>query len=151
MKYYLALLAVPALMSSTLAAADSKDEVVAKFQQFVVAQNAHDLASVRRMLGDGQEFVWVTRGAIVQGAGAATDRFRTLYQGTWRLTPTGEPQIFVIDARTVQLVAPVTFRIGPLGETATDTPFLLAQLWRRTGRDWRIVSLLPIPIPLNSR
>ncbi len=150
MRYFLALVAFAAMLSTGWAAAAPRDDVEARFQQFVAAQNAHDLANVRSMLADGPAFVWVTRGVVVQGADAATDRFRSLYQGTWRLTPTGAPQVFVIDAHTVQLVAPVTFSIGPANGPATDSTFLLTQLWRRTGHDWRIVSLLPIPTNASS-
>lgn len=135
-----------ALAAST-ARAGPAEEVQARFADFVAAQNAHDLPAVRRMLAQGPEFVWITRGQVVEGPDAAIERFRSLYAGTWRLTPGPHVRTFVIAPDTVQLVAPVSFTIGPPGQAAADTDFLLTQLWRRSADGWRIESLLPIAVP----
>src|SRR3954453_6352542 len=74
------------LMSTAARAAD-EDDVRAVFDQFVNAQNSHDLAGVRELLLDSPNFLWVTRGAPVWGREAALKRFDSLYQGTWRLSP----------------------------------------------------------------
>ena len=58
------------------------------FDQFVKAQNSHDVAAVRELLLDSPNFLWVTRGAPIWGRDAALKRFETLYQGTWKLRPT---------------------------------------------------------------
>jgi hypothetical protein len=151
MRYLLTiLLAAAATISASGANATPVEEVQARFTQFLAAQNAHDEDRVQSLLADRPEFIWVTRGTLVQGVAAAMVRFHSLYRGTWKLAATGEPQAFVINSRTVQLVAPVRFSVGAPGESASDTSFLLTQLWLRTGNDWRIVSLLPIPISTNS-
>lgn len=121
------------------------EEVRTRFDGFVAAQNAHDLAAVRGFLAEGPEFVWITRGQVIEGPEAALDRFSSLYQGTWRLDPASQVRTYVVAPDIVQLVAPVTFRIGPPGQPASETLFLLTQLWRRTPSGWRIESLLPIP------
>ena len=125
------------------------DDVRRGFDRFVAAQNAHDLDAVRGMFGSGPGFVWVTRGNVVKGRAAAIDRFRDLYRGTWHLQPTAPPETFVIDSNTVQLVAAVTFTVGPPGSAPTETRFMLTQLWHRHNGRWQVASLLPISLPAN--
>ena len=68
-------------------AAAPEDEVRAAFDQFVTAQNAHDLKAVEASLLAAPEFLWITRGTAVWGHEAALKRFAALYGGTWRLEP----------------------------------------------------------------
>ena len=144
-----ATLLVGTLFVATPAFAQPVEEVRAGFDRFVAAQNHHDIAEVQRLLAGTDAFVWITRGTVVKGRSAAIDRFRDLYRGTWQLTVTSLPEAFVIDHDNVQLVAPVTFTVGPAGRAPTDTRFLLTQLWHRHGREWQIISLLPIPNPAS--
>jgi ketosteroid isomerase-like protein len=133
----------------TSAFAAPADDVGRDFDQFVAAQNAHDLPAVRRLLADGPQFLWVTRGVVVRGSDAAIERFRDLYKGTWNLTVTSKAEIFAIDRNNIQLIAPVTFSIGAPGSAPTETRFILTQLWHRQGGRWRISSLLPIAAPAS--
>lgn len=134
---------------ATPARAGPTDEVRRGFDQFVAAQNAHDLGAVGVLLAGGPEFIWVTRGTIVKGRAAALNRFGELFRGTWHLQVTSPAETFLIDRNTVQLVAPVTFRIGPPGSVPTETRFILTQLWHRQQKRWQVASILPIPVPAN--
>src|SRR6201989_175443 len=69
------------------ALAGAEDEVRATFQEFVTAQNAHDVKAVEALLLPSPNFLWITRGAPVWGRDAALQRFVALYQGTWHLDP----------------------------------------------------------------
>ena len=123
-------------------------EVRAGFDQFVAAQNAHDLAGVGALLLDSPDFLWITRGTPVWGREAALKRFEALYQGTWALAPdTAAVRVFALDGGSAQLFAPVRFTIGAPGQAAQASPFLLNQVWVRTAKGWRIASLLPVPAP----
>jgi hypothetical protein len=77
-------------LSPGSAAVASEDEVRAAFQQFVTAQNAHDVKPVEGLLLPSPDFLWITRGAPIWGKDAALQRFSALYQGTWHLDPGGE-------------------------------------------------------------
>ena len=138
-----------AVIMATPAVAGPKEHVQSGFDRFVQAQNAHDLEAVRTLLSSGPEFVWVTRGFVIKGRAAAIERFRELYRGTWKLQVNAPVETFVIDPNTVQLVAPVTFRIGVVGTNPADTRFILTQLWHRRHGHWQVVSILPIPVPEN--
>src|SRR4051812_43695906 len=74
-------------MASSGVTAAPEDDVRLLFEQFVKAQNAHDLTTVRDLLLDSPNFLWVTRGAPIWGRDAALARFGALYQGTWKLSP----------------------------------------------------------------
>jgi uncharacterized protein (TIGR02246 family) len=129
--------------------AGSEDEVRAVFAKFVAAQNAHDLKEVGALLQDSAQFLWITRGSPVWGHDAAMKRFEGLYQGTWSLDPKmDELKVLELQPGVAQLYVPITFMIGPAGQTAQPTRFLMNQVLVKTGGDWKITSILPIPSPL---
>ena len=134
--------------SSTVASAASEDDVRAVFDQFVKAQNSHDIVGVRELLLDSPNFLWVTRGAPVWGREAALKRFESLYQGTWKLSPDmSNLKTVLVSETTAQLYVPITFNIGPPGQPAPDTSFLMNQTMVKTSAGWRIANILPIPLP----
>ena len=134
--------------SSFVASAASEDDVRATFDQFVKAQNSHDIVGVRDLLLDSPNFLWVTRGAPLWGREAALKRFESLYQGTWKLSP-DMPNLktVLVSETTAQLYVPITFNIGAAGQPAPDTTFLMNQTLVKTSAGWRIANILPIPLP----
>ena len=136
------------VFSSAVASAASEDDVRAAFDQFVRAQNSHDIGGVRELLLDSPNFLWVTRGAPVWGREAALKRFESLYQGTWKLSP-DMPNLktVLVSETTAQLYVPITFNIGAAGQPAPDTTFLMNQTLVKTSAGWRIANILPIPLP----
>ena len=134
--------------SATSASASPEDDVRAAFDQFVIAQNSHDVAAVRELLLDSPNFLWVTRGAPIWGRDAALKRFETLYQGTWKLSPdVVNLKAVLLSDTTAQLYVPINFNIGPPGQPAPDAPFLMNQTLVKTTAGWRIANILPIPLP----
>jgi hypothetical protein len=106
---------------------------------------------VRDVLLDSPNFLWVTRGLPIWGREAALKRFETLYQGTWKLSPDNSNlKVILLSDTTAQLYVPIMFNIGPLGQPASDAPFLMNQTLVRTALGWRIASILPIPVPSSS-
>jgi hypothetical protein len=134
--------------SSTAATAAPEDDVRLVFDQFVNAQNSHDLVAVRELLLDSPNFLWVTRGAAIWGRNAALKRFEMLYQGTWKLSPDmANLKAVLVSDTTAQLHVPITFNIGAADQPAPDAPFLMNQMLVKTGAGWRIANILPIPLP----
>ena len=128
------------------AVAASEDEVRTAFQQFVAAQNAHDLKAVEELLLPSPDFLWVTRGAAIWGRDAALQRFAALYQGTWRLDPeTAGLKIVMLGDSAAQIYIPITFAIGAAGQPAQQTKFLMNQVLVKTPVGWKVSSVLPIP------
>ncbi|HWX30312.1 MAG TPA: nuclear transport factor 2 family protein [Steroidobacteraceae bacterium] len=130
------------------AARGSEDEVRAIFEQFVTAQNAHDVKEVETLLSPSPDFLWITRGTPVWGREAALQRFAALYQGTWHLDPeTAGLRIVMLSEGAAQIYVPITFAIGAAGQPAQQTKFLMNQVMVRTPVGWRVSSILPIPAP----
>lgn len=136
------------IFSSASATAAPEDDVRLVFDQFVQAQNSHDVNAVRELLLDSPNFLWVTRGAPIWGRDAALKRFETLYQGTWRLSPDlANLKAVLLSDTAAQLFVPVTFNIGATGQPAPDARFLMNQTLVKTAAGWRIANILPIPLP----
>src|SRR6266540_3652112 len=75
----LAALAAPAY------AATLEDEVRAVFDKYIAIQNAHDLKSMRSLLADSPDLLWISRGKPVWGREAALKSLEERYKGTWRI------------------------------------------------------------------
>ena len=136
------------LTAASAVEAAPEDEVRALVDQFVAAQNAHDLAAVRELLWDSPQLLWITRGTPIWGRQPALTRFEALYRGTWRLEPTlAELQITLFGDGVAQIHVPIVFTIGAPGQEAQKTRFLMNQVLLKTPAGWRVASILPIPAP----
>ena len=125
-----------------------EDDVRATFDRFVIAQNAHDVGTVRDLLLDSPNFLWVTRGAPIWGRDAAMKRFEMLYQGTWKLSPDiSGLKVVMLSEATAQLYVPIVFNFAPTGQPAPDTTFLMNQTLVKSASGWRVASILPILAP----
>jgi len=118
------------------------------FDQFIVAQNAHDPVAVRALLLDSPNFLWITRGNVVWGRDAAIKRFEANYAGTWKLTPKlAELNVMVLSDSAAQLYVPILFTIGAAGQPAQDSWIFINQTLAKTAVGWKVLSILPIPAP----
>lgn len=141
--------ALPTLIAATPVAAtgEVQDEARALFERFVAAQNAHDAAAAEATLSDAPDFLWITHGTAIWGRAAAMERFRVLYDGTWRLKPNmAQFRVVALASTAAQIFVPVLFTVGHPGQSAQPMRWLLNQTLRREGDGWRVASILPIPI-----
>jgi hypothetical protein len=134
------------LLPVRLAAAAPEQEVRATFERFVAAQNAHDLKAVESLLLGSPNFLWITRGTAIWGLEPALKRFAALYEGTWRLDPDASAlRVTMLGDRAAQIYVPILFTIGPAGQPAQPTRFLMNMVLVTTPSGWRVSSILPIP------
>lgn len=135
-------------LSPVVAVAGDAEDIRAAFDRFVAAQNAHDVKAVAGTLKEGDDFLWITRGAPVWGHESALKRFEALYQGTWSLQPAmDEFRVILLGPGAGQIFVPVTFQIGLPGQPAQSAQFLMNQTYVETPSGWRVASILPIPVP----
>lgn len=149
MRSLLVALYIAALGATQTAAASAPDqELRATLEKFVAAQNAHDLSAVEGILLDSPSFLWITRGTPVWGRADALSRFQKLYAGTWRLEPDWEAlRIVVAEPRMAELFVPIKFTIGAPDQPAQDLQFLMNMVLTKKDADWKVASILPIPVP----
>jgi hypothetical protein len=100
---------------------------------------------------DSKDSLWITRGAPIWGREAALKRFEVLYQGTWKLAPeSANLKVVTLSGTSAQLFVPIMFSIGPAGQAAADTPFLMNLTLVKTKAGWRIASILPMPLAASA-
>ena len=129
-------------------AAPPDDDARATFDRFVAAQNAHDLKAVEALLLDSPQFLWITRGTPIWGRAEALKRFEALYAGTWHLEPESAAfRVVFAQPQVAELFVPIVFSIGPAGQPAQETRFLMNQVLVKSDSGWKIASILPIPVP----
>jgi ketosteroid isomerase-like protein len=135
-------------LPNTLAAAAPEDEVRAAFQDFVAAQNSHDIKALRSLLWESADFLWISRGTPVWGQEAALKRFAALYEGTWRLDPDlAGLKIMMLADGVAALHVPIVFSTGVSGQPPQQMKFLMNQVVLRTASGWKVSSILPILVP----
>lgn len=148
MKIFLAASCAVLVLWARPSFAGSEDEVKAILDRFVLAQNAHDIGSVRDLLVDSPTFLYVARGGPVWGREAALKRYEALYQGTWKLAPDNSGlKVVLLNDTTAQLLVPMLVSQGPAGQPVSEALFLIHLTLVRNATEWRIASVLPIPIP----
>src|SRR5260221_8586442 len=146
MRTFIATAFAIASLSSAPSFAAPEDEVRATFERFVAAQNAHDAGAVRGLLTESPAFLWITRGNAIWGNEAALKRFESLYQGTWKLAPDMSGlKVMMLSETAAQIYVPIMFTIGPAGQPASESMFLMNQTLVKGASGWRIASILPIP------
>jgi uncharacterized protein (TIGR02246 family) len=139
---------VAALTAALPARAAQEDEVRAAFEQFVVAQNAHDVKALGAVVATAPQFLWITRGNVIWGRDAALQRFARLYEGTWRLDPElAGLRIVRLADDVAQLHVPIVFTTGEAGQPPARSRLFINQIYVKSDGTWRVTSIFPVPAP----
>ena len=124
------------------------DEVRAAFEQFVSAQNAHDVNALDAVTAPSPQFLWITRGNVIWGRDAALQRFAKLYEGTWRLDPErASLRVVRLADDVAQLHVPIVFTTADPGQPPARSRFFINQIYVKANGAWRVASIFPIPAP----
>jgi hypothetical protein len=129
-------------------AATNESDARALFTQFVAAQNAHSVSDVKSMFWNSPSMLLLARGVETRGPDAVADRFKEYYQGTWHVEPDmSQFHVTSISNDVMQILVPVIFTVGVLGQPSQDKPFLVTQTLVHTGNGWHIASIVTITNP----
>jgi ketosteroid isomerase-like protein len=130
-------------LSSSVARADDKTQILDTYRQFAAAQNSRDLGRVRSFLLDRPDFLWVTDGMSVWGVDNTIARMAQFQKAkTWRIEPDlGAAKPVMLSDGAAFLHLPLSLVIG--AETTPEVyQFLVSVLWLKTPEGWRIAGLL---------
>jgi uncharacterized protein (TIGR02246 family) len=142
--------AVMAVFPVPVQAATMEEEVRAVFDRYVAIQNAHDLKSMRNLLVDSPDFLWVTRGKPVWGREAALKELEERYKGTWQLDlDRKELRVISVSRRVAQVHAAIQLTVGDPGARPAKTRTYINLVMVKKPEGWQIASILPTPIPNN--
>ncbi len=141
-------LAVLAAIGTPAQAATMEDEVRAVFDKYIAVQNAHDLKSMRSLLADSPDLLWISRGKPVWGREAALKSLEERYKGTWRIdVERKELRIISVSRRVAQVYAPTQLTVGDPGVEPTRNRVYINLMMVKKPEGWQIVSILPILVP----
>ena len=123
----------------------TKDDPITLFEEFIKAQNQHDLTALNNLLVDSPDFIWITQGQTIWGKESALKRFENLYKGTWNLEPDKSNfKIILLDKKTSHIYVPITFTIGALGKEPKQIKFLMNMIIVNKSGRWKVSAILPI-------
>jgi len=129
-------------------AATMEEEVRAIFDKYIAIQNAHDLKSMRSLLADSPDFLWVSRGKPIWGREAALKSLEERYKGTWHIDANKkELRVISISRRVAQVYAPTLLTVGDPGVEPARNRLYINLVMVRKPEGWQIVSILPILVP----
>ncbi len=137
------------LALATLAhAATMEDEVRAVFDKYIAIQNAHDLKSMRSLLADSPDVLWISRGKPIWGREAALKNLEERYKGTWHIDVNKkELRVISISRRVAQVYAPTQLSVGDPGVEPAKNRLYINLVMVKKPEGWQIVSILPILVP----
>ena len=142
--FFAALAAVAALAH----AATMEDEVRIVFDKYIAIQNAHDLKSMRSLLADSPDLLWISRGKPIWGREAALKTLEERYRGTWHIdVDRKELRIISVSRRVAQVYAPTQLTVGDPGVDPSKTRLYINLVMVKKPEGWQIVSILPIIVP----
>ena len=139
-------LALTLLLEAGDALAQAQDEVRLMFEQYIHAENDHNLATVGQALQDSKDMLWVApRGAPVWGRDTVMQELTKRYQGTWKLEPEMPAlKVTVYSDNVARVIVPINYTLDAGGNRER---YLVQQTYVRTPVGWRISTIVPAPLP----
>lgn len=143
MKKLLAAGLVALSLATERAAAAVDDDILATYKAFMTAQNARDLAGIRKLLIDSPKFLWVTDGMAVWGPDATLARMELFQRSEiWEVVPAlDRSRVTDVAPDTALLTLPLTLRIGARDPGPDNLRFLVNVLCVKKPEGWRIAAL----------
>jgi len=143
-----AVVVLGALLAAFAHAATMEDEVLAVFDKYIAAQNAHDLKAMRTLLLESTDFLWISRGKPLWGRDAAMKSLEERYKGTWHIdVDRKELRVVSVSRRVAQVYAQTQLTAGDPGVEPAKNRVYLNLMMVRKADGWRISSILPILVP----
>src|SRR5207247_8124737 len=136
-----------AAIATPAQAATMEDEVRAVFDKYIAVQNAHDLKSMRSLLADSPDLLWISRGKPVWGREAALKSLEERYRGTWRIdVDRKELRIISVSRRVAQVYAPTQLTVGDPGVDPSKTRLYINLVMCNKPEGVQIVLIWPINV-----
>ena len=132
-----------ALLAPQVARADWEEDVRGLYGRFLEAQNARDLARVRTLLLDSEDFLWVSDGQSFWGPDTLVERMKLFQKAAvWHVTPDLEHAMAVpVGADAAFLHLPLVLEIVRRGPGPDRLRFLVSVLGSRQPDGWRTAAL----------
>jgi hypothetical protein len=136
--------------------ASMEQELRTLYKRLIDAENAHDIAAVRRLVWKSPTalFVAKTKSAAEAnwagfwGADAVVDHIHDLFQGTFVMNPDySREKVVLLSPDVAQTYVPLEISVGYAGQSGTPKPFLMIVEWVKDDGEWKS----PCPSRLRPR
>jgi hypothetical protein len=134
----------------------SLKEIDGLYRVLIDAENRHDLATVRQMLWQSPDTLFVAKTATPAegnwagfwGADVVMQHFAELYAGTFVMAPHYDRVKTVrLTSDVAETYAPLDISVSYAGQTPAPKPFLMVLAWVRTPDGWKMATDVVLPIP----
>jgi uncharacterized protein (TIGR02246 family) len=126
------------------------EEVRAMFDRYVAIQNEHDSKSMRNLLVDSPDFLWISRGKPIWGREAALKELEERYKGTWQLeVDRKDLRVISVSRRVAHVYATTKLTAGDAGAKPAKTRAYINLIMVKKPEGWQIASVLPIQFPAS--
>jgi hypothetical protein len=147
-------LGIVGLMLSQATSADTAGDVKAVFERFIAAQNARDMETLKGLLLDTPNLLWVVASTPRWGRDAALQALNEQCQGAFYLDP-GRADFRTVElgGDVVQLYVPAVLIPSPAPlrppqqvQQMQPEKFIISQTMVKTSAGWRVATILSFPI-----
>ncbi len=138
-------------------AATPESEIRALYRQLIDAENAHDIAAVRRMVWKSPSALFVAKTktpaegnwAGFWGTDTVVDHIAELFQGTFVMAPDyGREKVVQLSRDVMQTYVPLDISVAYGGQSGTPKPFLMIVEWVRERGEWKMATDIALPVPV---
>ncbi|WP_316829700.1 hypothetical protein [Pedobacter aquatilis] len=131
-------------------------EVKARFKGLIDAENKHDLNAVKTFIWDSENALFISKTKSMEDGGWGAywgtanimTHFGDLYKGIFRIDPVYSRQrVVFLNPTVAQVYVPAKFTVSYGGNVPKPVPFLMVTLWVKSGKDWKMSTDIPLPVP----
>jgi hypothetical protein len=136
--------------------ATTEQELRTIYKKLIDAENAHDIAAVKRFVWDSQSALFVAKTKTpAEGNWAGfwskdvvVAHLGELYQGTFVMAPDyGREKVVKLAVGVAETYVPLDISVSYAGQSGTPKPFLMIVEWVRQHGAWKMATDIALPIP----
>jgi hypothetical protein len=136
--------------------ASTEREVRSIYKNLIDAENAHDIAAVRRVVWKSPAALFVAKTKTAAegnwagfwGTDAVVGHIDELFQGTFVMAPDySREKIVQLSRDVVETYVPLQISVAYAGQSGTPKPFLMIVEWVRDHGRWMMATDIALPIP----
>jgi hypothetical protein len=127
-----------------------------RYRVLIDAENRHDLATVRSMVWQSPDMLFVAKTATPAegnwagfwGTEVVLRHFKDLYEGVFVMIPDySRVKTVSLSKNVAETYAPLSISVGYAGQQPVPKRFLMIVMWVRTTTGWMMATDIAVPIP----
>jgi hypothetical protein len=137
----------------------TEQELRKLYRQLIDAENAHDIAAVRRFVWRSPAALFVAKTKTAAegnwagfwGTNTVVEHINDLFQGTFFMNPDfSREKVVQLSRDVVETYMPLQISVAYAGQSGKPKPFLMIVEWVRDDGRWKMATDIALPIPPRS-